>query len=96
MADSVPDNVFQGRFPMHDRLSAVEPAARAINEFLDDSGYVLAKYVDDPEFREPVLLPVTASRLVVLAKYFDIDLNVLNEEERVMLEELRAQALGGS
>ena len=73
----------------HNKQAKVLDAAQTIGEFLDYSGYVLAQYKEIEGFRDPQLVPVTTSISRVLAEYFDIDLNKIEQEKRQMLESLR-------
>lgn len=59
----------------------------------DDSGWN-GRVLRDPETREALqrFMPATRSRRELLAAFFDIDLNKIEDEKRAMLDELRSAA----
>lgn len=78
-------------YPMHDKLSAVRDRSQAIGEFLDwadERGWSLHDTTtDDPYGRTyPVRLTINQ----ILAEFFGIDLEVLEDEKRRMLDFQRA------
>lgn len=77
-------------YPEHDKLSEVKDISQEIGMFLDlglpAMGLVLAQL--DPESDR--LWPTHISIEKILAEYFDIDLDRIDEEKRAMLEALRA------
>lgn len=79
-------------YPESMKLTAIADKSNAIGEFLDNSGFILAEYVDGDRYEgEPatVLVPVSKGIQEVLAGYFEIDLTKLEKEKRAMLELLR-------
>lgn len=78
--------------PEHDKLSTVKDFSQAIGEFLDwasEKGMMLCErsgermdYYDD-------LMPVRKNTTQILADYFEIDLDTLEEEKLAILEEIR-------
>lgn len=72
-------------YPEHTRQAAVLEEAEAIGRFLDESGYILAEHRNIDGYREEVLMPVSASVHVILAKYFGIDLAKIEAEKRAMI-----------
>lgn len=77
-------------YPEHTKQSLVLIEAHAIGEFLESSGYILAKYEEIEGYREPVLMPVSTPIQQILAKYFRIDLGKIDAERRVMLAKAAA------
>lgn len=72
-------------YPEHDKLHAIQEESQAIGNFLDNGPYTLCVYDDfQRRFR-----PVDKSIQQVLADWYDIDLNRLEEEKQAMLEAMR-------
>ena len=74
-------------FPEHDKLKAVREDSQKLGSFLEwlqEQGWALVRYNsnDDPVLRYE-------STEETLAKYFEIDLNELENEKQAMLEQLR-------
>lgn len=67
-------------YPEHAKMAAVQDQSQAIGEFLENSKYGL---VDDDDN------PVHESIIVILAEYFDIDLDKIESEKRTMLARTR-------
>jgi hypothetical protein len=78
-------------YPEHTKQSAVLEEAQAIGQFLDESGYTLAEYAKVGGWSEPRLVPVTKSITKVLAEYFNIDLDKIEDEKRRMLADIRGE-----
>jgi hypothetical protein len=83
------------KYPEHDKLQAVQEESQTIGEFLDLGPYMLCEhYAINPEtgspYIEPHWMPVRKSISDILAEYFEIDQNKLEEEKRAMLDEMRA------
>lgn len=76
-------------YPEHERLRQISDQSQVIGEFLEylNNRYTLAEYIDNGWNRE-ILLPVSINIETLLADYFDIDLQTLNDEKEKMLEEL--------
>jgi hypothetical protein len=76
-------------YPECEKMNAVQGDSQKIGAFLDwlqnDLGIVLAEY--DNEDDELYRANYTIEKL--LARYFDIDLDKVEQERRQMLEELR-------
>ena len=87
-------------YPEHDKLSEVKEKSQAIGEFLEwygsEGGGVWARYpsteTGDVMLSPQRLLPDHRPIDELLALYFEIDKNKLEEEKRAMLEELRRAA----
>ena len=80
-------------YPEHEKLDAVKDRSQVIGEFLDhmgELGWHLAEYVTFKGYDEDQLVPVRQSIIQVLAKYFNVDLDRLEDEKRAMLESLRS------
>jgi hypothetical protein len=80
--------------PEHDKLHEVKDKSQAIGEFLEWLGSekrgVVCQYVDDSDY--PVPMPHNIQE--ILAEYFDIDLDKIEQEKQQMLVKLRkAQGL---
>ena len=73
------------KYPEHAKLRKIHDKSQAIGEFLELSGYELWEYKEDTDEFEPVPWQIE----VILAKYFEIDLDALEQEKQTMLEELR-------
>lgn len=77
------------KYPEHDKMMAVSRESQAIGEFLDnglrEQGLMLAQRDAD----NGRLHIATKGIQEILADYFEIDLAVIEQEKRAMLEELR-------
>jgi hypothetical protein len=114
-------SLLPSEYPEHEKLQAVKDESQAIGEFLDNSGYTLAKWrdetpvprwidsrtgtdktprgnsislgsdytIENPDWAPEGYYPVGLSIQNVLAEWFGIDLNVIEEEKRAMLDALR-------
>lgn len=79
-------------YPEHEKMSAVSTESRAIGDFIDwlhQEGIHLSRYVTYEEYRDPHLATIEDSTTVLLARFFDIDLTVIEREKRAMLDRLR-------
>ena len=75
-------------YPEHDKLRAVKDRSQACGEFLEflgEKGLILAEYPEDGER----LVPAQYRAPALLAEFFDIDEDKLEEEKRKMLDTLR-------
>lgn len=76
-------------YPMHTRLTDVQPRSQAAGEFLDwlisERGYTLAQYIEGSE----QLWPASSSIRELLAEFYAIDLEQLEAEKRTILNEQR-------
>lgn len=73
-------------YPEHDKLKAISEESQTIGAFLDNSEYHICEYDE----RHGRFFPAPKSITQILADYFDIDLNKIEEEKRQMLESLRS------
>ena len=72
--------------PEHEKMATVREHSQAIGEFLEwagSEGYQLGSWQDH------LFWPVHKSIQQWLADYFNIDLNLIEQEKRQMLEDLR-------
>lgn len=81
-------------YPELDKLAKIKDKSQSIGAFLDwlqnEKHYRLAKWEkDDSIIPEDQLMPVSYDIQQLLAEYFDIDLNKIEEEKRAILEEQR-------
>ena len=77
-------------YPEHEKLAAVSDDSDKLGDFLvwlQENGYVLARW--DNRRKPPQLWPCTESTESILAKHFEIDLDVLEREKSHMIEALR-------
>ena len=76
------------KYPEHDKMMAVSRESQAIGEFLDnglrEQGLVLAQRDE----RCGRLYTATKGIQQILADYFEIDLTVVEQEKRAMLDAL--------
>lgn len=76
-------------YPEHTKLRAVKDRSQCVGEFiewLDEQGIFLAEYWGG---RDRTLYRAHESRDSLLARFFEIDRDRLEEEKRAMLEECR-------
>lgn len=74
--------------PEHDKLTAVKDHSQAIGEFLEwmsSDGIIKCRWEERHEEYFPIFEPIEK----LLARYFDIDLDKLEQEKRLMLVVLR-------
>lgn len=77
-------------YPEHERLKKVQDKSQAIGEFLewahDEKEYVLCwkSYMTQSRFE-----PIQVSKELLLAEFYAIDLQKIEQEKRLMLEEMR-------
>lgn len=79
-------------YPEHEKLAAIKDRSEAIGAFLDNSGYTLCEWLPPTDGNpEGGYSPVRGGIQQILAHYFKIDLEVLEQEKRAMLEEARGE-----
>jgi hypothetical protein len=80
-------------------MLAVTDKSQSIGEFLEwllgEKGMHLARY-DEDHFDGEFLMPVNIGIQELLAEYFEIDLNKVEQERRALLENLRSTQEGNS
>lgn len=87
-------------YPESAKMLAVKEQSQVIGEFLDSSKYVLAEYVTvtypnmltERRHTATELRPVVTPIEQILAAYFEIDLDKVEEEKRAMLAALRGES----
>lgn len=82
-------------FPEHEKITAVKDESQAIGEFIESSGYRLCEWSEEADLCDcgdyiPGYVPVAGTIETILAKYFKIDLDKIEQEKRAMLEALRS------
>lgn len=83
---------FAAKFPEHEKLAAIRDKSQAIGEFLEwaeEQGWHLAEWDTSRQFQER-MMPISRNTVGVLALYFDINQDALEQEKRTMLDEMRA------
>jgi hypothetical protein len=98
------------QYPEHDKLHNVQSKSQAIGDFLtwllDDQKALIAESHEHSEgcydcgkqiceTSKGQLVPMFISVKAWLAQYFDVDEQKLEEEKRLMLDELRSKASTG-
>ena len=81
--------------PECERMVAVAPESQKIGEFLDwlnEQGIHLASYVDDGVHVDEVLMVHGERYESLLARYFEIDLEKVEQERRAILASLQGGA----
>jgi hypothetical protein len=83
------DAEFAAAYPMHMKAEKVKVERQAIGEFIEHGGYTLCEEVDGHDHPQPIYLSINQ----VLAKYFEIDMKLLEAEKRAMLKALTEQPI---
>ena len=79
-------------YPEHQKLRAVKDKSQCVGEFIEwlgEQGIMLCCN-DGQVGMYPINWPITESRNKLLARFFGIDLNRLEDEKLAMLDEQRA------
>jgi len=81
-------------YPEHEKLKEIQPKSQAIHEFLleflQDKGIFLANYMlDEDGEKTDIIVPVYKNLSELVAEFYEIDLNVIENEKRAMLDEIR-------
>lgn len=74
-------------FPQHEKLKSIQKESQALGQFLDwlnSEGIALCQLGERDHF-----FPIYKRTEVILANYFDIDLDLLEQEKLEMLKQLR-------
>jgi len=80
-------------YPEHAKLTAIKDKSQAIGLFLEwlpEQGITLCSFVGEDKTSHAHYYPCQKTTLQLLSKYFEIDLEVLENEKQQMLEALRA------
>lgn len=80
-------------YPMHDKLKALGTDRAAVQRFIDwlfddEPGWFICEPLKSRMVDER-LIPVRHSREEIMAMFFEIDLTVLDDEKRAMLDYFR-------
>ena len=78
------DAEFAEKYPEHFKFDKVREESQAIGLFIETAGWLLCDWPEGRSHPRPTNLSINQ----VLAKYFDIDLKVLEDEKQAMLEAL--------
>jgi hypothetical protein len=81
-------------YPEHEKLRALDGRNQAVGcfiEWLQVKGYVIARYKNIHGFMDEQLVPDTSGIQDLIAEYFGIDQDKLEQEKRKMLDDLRSQ-----
>ena len=76
-------------YPEHEKLKALNGANQTVGDFIEwlgEQGLVIAKWSDDGG---DYMWPAGKSRDELIAEFFDIDRDKLEEEKREMLNKIR-------
>lgn len=79
-------------YPEHEKLATVKELSQEIGEFLEwteEEGWHLSEW-DENGFGDQELFLIRLDRNQILARYFKIDLDILEKEKVQMLEAQRA------
>jgi hypothetical protein len=75
-------------YPEHEKLKAIQPKSQAIHEFVEflrEKGIHLGEYWKESDR----MLPTNKNLTALVAEFFDIDQEKIEDEKDKMLEELR-------
>ena len=76
-------------YPEHEKLAKIKDQSQAIGEFLEWLGD--KKDIILGQFYYEEFSPAHTSMLTLLAEFFDINQDILEQEKRAMIEDLRNQ-----
>jgi hypothetical protein len=82
-------------YPEHAKQRSVLGVAQTLGEFLewlDSQGVHLTQLREVDWAADPKYMPDVRSKQQMLADYFGIDLNAIEQEKRAMLASIRAEA----
>ena len=83
----------QSPYPMHEKLALISDKSQTIHDFLewaeDTRGYSLGEWQKIDGYHDEQFWPTRDNDRDLLADFFDIDLNVLDNEKIAMLEAQR-------
>jgi hypothetical protein len=91
----MPTTTTEEKYPMHAKLKGLNGSNQIVGDFiewLDEQRIEMAQWHDAVDGQEDAfLVPIHKSRDDLLAEFFDIDRDVLENEKRAILDEFRAQ-----
>ena len=79
------------KYPECEKMAAVKDKSQVIGEFLEWAGETQGLHMCANNTNCDRYTLVSMTREVLLAKFFDIDLNKVEKERRQMLDELRGK-----
>jgi len=84
-------------YPECEKMSKVKKQSQLVGEFLDwlvnEREIVLSEYHEgEGRHDDDVLMPISVRTEELLAEFFEIDLNKVEQERRQMLKELREKS----
>ena len=75
--------------PELDKLNACWEEVCIIRDFLDSCGYILGEYLDEHEW---ALLPSLKSTDRIITDYFELDMEAVDRERRMLIASLHDEA----
>lgn len=97
MTEPITPPDYAALYPEHQKLNAIGDQSQTIGEFLDwlgdEKGYSLGRWGDGlawPAESQDRMYPVYDRQTDLLAEFFEIDLKLIEQEKRAMLESMRA------
>ena len=83
----------KNKYPECEKMVAVKDKSQAIGEFLDwlkeEKKFAISAFHDGGDYSFGEWRPIRTSTEQLLAEFFNIDLDKVEEEKRQMLKELR-------
>lgn len=76
-------------YPEHEKLKEIQDQSQIIGEFLEWLNYEKEYSLCECENKYDRWQPISENHQKLLAQFFNIDLDKLEQEKRKMLEELR-------
>lgn len=83
----------EDKYPECTKMDQVSDESQRIGEFIEwlqEKGYILARYEEVEGYSNPQLIPSPAPIERLLADYFGIDLDKVDQEQREILKVIRA------
>ena len=77
------------KYSEHEKLKEIQDQSQIIGEFLEWLGYEHEYFICEKLGQLQEWYPISQNHQKLLAQFFDIDLDKLEQEKRQMLEELR-------
>lgn len=83
------------KFPEHEKIEALHGRNNLIGNFIEwlKETHTIAEWIDNEDenaFEDRILVPSMIRTDELIAKYFEIDLNKLENEKTAMLDSIRA------
>lgn len=80
-------------YPEHDKIRALEGDNQVVGDFIEwlcTQGYRICEPIDDEARGTYSFAPLSMSTEKTIAKYFDIDLEKIETENRALLDKIRS------